>query len=374
MFAPEGPRMELDASGVRILFVGGLIDRKGPDLLISAFLEVFAGRDDVTLVVKDFGADGIYPMSDRSRLRDYAASGQSPRIVYLHRDMTTEEVASLYRACDVLVHPYRGEGFAMPVLEAMACGLPVVVTAGGPTDEFCPDAACWRIRAERREYDEDRAGTWVTAGRPWMLEPDADHLRQLLLTAVADAEGRRMRGLAGRDAARQLSWAVVAEAYRERIAALAARPPLHAQPDPAPLELDAARIRLLATPAWRGDDRLGDLLAAWVGGVRAGTGACLFLLADPRSAPDEEACTRRVLDAAAGAGVSLDECADIVILTHALAGADGPRLHAGVDGYVPLHDGCAGHERLARAAGRPVLAADASVLAAWAAADDRLAA
>ena len=69
--------MELDAPGLRLLFVGGLIDRKGPDVLISAFLDVFAGRDDVTLVVKDFGADGIYPMSDRSRLRDYAESGRA---------------------------------------------------------------------------------------------------------------------------------------------------------------------------------------------------------------------------------------------------------------------------------------------------------
>ena len=207
-----------------------------------------------------------------------------------------------------------------------------------------------------------------------MLEPDPGHLRELLVSAVADAEGRRARGQAGRAAATRLSWAAVAESYRERIAALAARPPLHAAPDPAPLELDPARIRLLATPAWRGDDRLGELLAAWVGGVRPGTGACLFLLADPRSAPGEEACTQRVLDAAAEAGVSLDNAADIVILTHSLAGADGPRVHAGVDGYVPLHDGCAGHERLARAAGRPVLEPAAADLAAWAASDARLAA
>jgi hypothetical protein len=207
-----------------------------------------------------------------------------------------------------------------------------------------------------------------------MLEPDPGHLRELLRSAVADADGRRTRGLAGREAASRLSWAAVADGYRERIAALAARPPLHAEADPAALELDPARIRLLATPAWRGDDRLGELLAAWVGGVRPGTGACLFLLADPRTAPGEEECTLRVLDAAAAAGVSLDHAADIVILTHALAGADGPRLHAGVDGYVPLHDGCAGHERLARAAGRPVLAPDATALAAWAAAGVQLAA
>jgi hypothetical protein len=374
MFSPDGPRMELDAPGVRLLFVGGLIDRKGPDLLIASFLDAFQGRDDVSLVVKDFGADGIYPMSDRTRLREYAASGTSPRIVYLHDDMTTAEVASLYRACDVLVHPYRGEGFGMPVLEAMACGLPVIVTAGGPTDEFCPDEACWRLRAGRKPYDEDRAGRWVTAGRPWMLEPDPRHLRELLVSAVADADGRTARGRAGHAAAQPLSWDAVAERYRERIAALAARPPRHAAPDSEPLVLEDARVRLLATPAWRGDDRLGELLAAWVGGVAPGNGACLFLLADPRTAPGEDACTERVLAAAAGANVSLDNAADIVILTHALAGADAARLHAATDGYVPLHAACAGHERLARAAGRPVLAPDAAALAAWAQGEDRLAA
>jgi glycosyltransferase involved in cell wall biosynthesis len=374
MFSPDGPRMELDAPGVRVLFVGGLIDRKGPDLLIAAFLDTFQGRDDITLIVKDFGADGIYPKADRTRLREYAESGQHPRIVYLHRDMTTAEVASLYRACDVLVHPYRGEGFGMPVLEAMACGLPVVVTAGGPTDEFCPDDACWRLRAGRREYDEDRAGSWVTAGRPWMLEPDPLHLRELLVEVVADADARTARGRAGRAAAHGYSWDLVADAYRQRIAALAARAPRHAAPDPEPLALEAARIRLLATPAWRGADRLGELLAAWVGGVSPGTGACLFLLADPRTAPGEEACTEHVLAAAAAAGISLDAAADIVILRNALAGGDTSRLHAAVDGYVPLHDACTGHERLATAAGRPVLEPDAAVLAAWSEPAHRLAA
>ncbi len=82
-----------------------------------------------------------------------------------------------------------------------------------------------------------------------------------------------------------------------------------------------------------------------------------------------------MLEAAARAGVSLDGAADIVILTHSLAGADAARLHAAVDGYVPLHHACAGHERLPRPpAGRPVLEPDAAVLAAWSDAGRRLAA
>ncbi len=369
LFSPDGPRMELDAPGVRILFVGGLIDRKGPDVLLAAFLDAFRGRDDVSLIVKDFGADGIYPMSDRTKLREYAESGQSPRIVYLHRDMDVAELASLYRACDVLAHPYRGEGFGMPVLEAMACGLPVIVTAGGATDDFCPDAACWRVRAGRIEYPEDRAGKWVTVGRPWMLDPELPHLRDILVAAVSDPRARAERGRAARTAAEALSWQAVAGLYRNRIAALAARPPRHAAPDPAPLELEPARIRLLATPAWHGDDRLDELLAGWVGGVAPGNGACLFLLADPRTAPGEDACTEHVLAAADRAGISLDAAADIVILNHALTGGDAARLHAAVDGYVPLHAACSGHMRLALAAGRPLLEPRADALRAWAATD-----
>jgi hypothetical protein len=98
------------------------------------------------------------------------------------------------------------------------------------------------------------------------------------------------------------------------------------------------------------------------------------LLADPRTAPGEEACTEHVLAAAAAAGVSLDSAPDIIILRHALAGGDTSRLHAAVDGYVPLHDACEGHARLAAAAGRPVLAPDAAVLAAWSDAGRQLAA
>jgi hypothetical protein len=111
-----------------------------------------------------------------------------------------------------------------------------------------------------------------------------------------------------------------------------------------------------------------------VAGVPREAGACLFLLADPRTAPGEQECAARVLAAAPGAAASLDAAADVVILTHPLAGGEESRLHAAVDGYVPLHAACAGHERLARAAGRPVLEPTAAALASWAGASRQRAA
>ena len=53
-------------------------------------------------------------------------------IEYHDRALNDQEMAGLYAACDCLAHPYRGEGFALPVVEAMACGLPAIVTGAGP--------------------------------------------------------------------------------------------------------------------------------------------------------------------------------------------------------------------------------------------------
>ena len=43
---------------------------------------------------------------------------------------------ALCNACAAYISPYRAEGFNLPPLEAAACGLPILVTQGGPTDDY----------------------------------------------------------------------------------------------------------------------------------------------------------------------------------------------------------------------------------------------
>jgi glycosyltransferase involved in cell wall biosynthesis len=360
-FAPDGPRLELaDAPGTRFLFVGGLIWRKGHDVLLAAWREAFAGRDDVTLVVKGVGAAGVYRNGDHDEMRAYAASGELPRVLLIEDELGDDELPSLYRACDVLVHPYRGEGFAMPVLEAMACGLPVIVTDGGPTDEFCPPDAGWRIRSERAAFPSDRVDALATVGRPWVLEPDAGHLVELLREAAADPPARRRRGAVAREAARPYGWDAVAARYAGRVAELAREVPLlagAAAPEPLALSGEYA-LRILATPAWLGEDRLGELLARWTAHTGRADGACLYLLADPTVDGSPEQLEQRVLSASRSAGADLDAGADIDVIMEPLRGDRDARLHAAVDAYVPLHAACAGHRRLAAAAGNALLSLD----------------
>jgi glycosyltransferase involved in cell wall biosynthesis len=358
-FAPAGPHRELPGDGIRFLFVGGLIARKGPDVLLDAWREAFAGRGDVTLVIKDFGADGIYRGDDvRGAIRAHAASGAWPRILLIDDELSDGELAALYRACDVLVAPYRGEGFAMPVLEAMACGLPVIVTAGGPTDEFCPPEAGWRINSRRIEFPEDCVGEMVTAGRPWALEPDRGHLVALLREAEGtERADRERRGAAGRRAAERLSWNAVADLYSERIAALAARTPRlggGTDPEPFPLAEDVA-LRVMAAPAWRAEDDLGRLLAEWGQATDAGTSACLYLLADPEVDGDPATLESHVISAATTAGADIESCGDINVLMEPSSAERDRRLHAAMNAFVPLHPASTGHERLARSAGSAIL-------------------
>ena len=286
----------------------------------------------------------------------------------IDEDLSTDEVAALYRACDVLVHPYRGEGFAMPVLEAMACGLPVIATAGGPTDEFLPDDAGWRISSQRADFPEDRIDTLATHGRPWVLEPDRAHLVTLLRQAdEASDDELQARGRAGRAAAQHLSWDAVATLYQERITALAARRPrpataaVHA---PFPLQEDVA-LRVLATPAWRATDRLGALLSEWVAATTRDTSACLYLLADPGVDGTPEDLEAHILSAAKDAGVDIEGGADINVLMEPAVAERDPRLHAAMDAYVPLHPACMGHERLARESGVLIIEPGAGRLERW---------
>jgi glycosyltransferase involved in cell wall biosynthesis len=366
VYTPEGPRLDLDASGTRFLFVGGAIGRKGIDVLLSAWDEAFAGRDDVSLVVKDFGADGVYRGGDRERLVAMAAEG---RVVHLTETLSDDEVAALYRACDVLVHPYRGEGFAMPVLEAMACGLPAIVTAGGPTDEFCPADAGWRVPAQKALIPGRQISGMPLAGDGWMLEPDRDALVALLRAAdAAGAEERARRGAIARMAASEYGWDAVAARYAVRIHGLGARPPRIARTAEVDLAFDSAGPRLLAIPAYRGTDRLAELLGAWASAAPSGTPGTLVLVADPVRDGAPEDIEGHIVAAAAAAGVDLDLCADIEVrFLHATPGRDAA-LHAATDGFVALHGASEGHARRAVAAGNPVVAPDADAVAAFLAA------
>ncbi|MCE9562617.1 MAG: glycosyltransferase, partial [Planctomycetes bacterium] len=212
---------------VKLLFVGGTIPRKGIDILLAAYGQAFRRADDVVLVIKDVGVGTFYrDQTAEQAIEQFRNQSNSPEIVHLTHDLSESDLARLYATCDVLVHPYRGEGFALPVLEAMSCGRPVIVTAGGPTDDFVPPAAGWRIPARLSYFAEERVGDLPTVGRPWLLEPDVRTLTEILRVAVTQPEERVRRGQAARRAVMGWSWSKSAAIVEDRVRVLRARTPI----------------------------------------------------------------------------------------------------------------------------------------------------
>jgi tetratricopeptide (TPR) repeat protein len=118
----------------------------------------------------------------------------APEIIYYDSYFSEQQIADLYRACDVFVCSYRGEGFSLPTLEAMACGLPVVVTKGGATDDFVDDEVAWLINAERRSVGS-KLGDKQLTGEAFLLEPDLKNLCEILLDIYSNPNNIAYKGL-----------------------------------------------------------------------------------------------------------------------------------------------------------------------------------
>jgi len=131
-------------------------------------------------------------------VRELNKAGTSAPVVYVDRDLSPAELPRIYASGDVLVHPYRGEGFGLPIAEAMASGLPAVITRGGAADDFCGPDESWGVSARRVPVPGGRVGPFETVAEPWWLEPSAEELASILREVAADAEGRRRKGAAAR--------------------------------------------------------------------------------------------------------------------------------------------------------------------------------
>lgn len=160
----------------RFLFIGGAATgRKGFDVLLRAYARAFRKSDDVSLVVKDYFYGSVE--------RDVAAAQAdpaAPEVVYLYADAGPWMMPGYYAACDCLVLPYRAEGFGLPVLEAMACGKPVITTGYGAALDFCDPGVAYLVPAREVALPEARVGDFVTCGQPVWAEPDEVELAALL--------------------------------------------------------------------------------------------------------------------------------------------------------------------------------------------------
>jgi len=207
------------------LFVGGMVSRKNVLGAVNAFLAAFSPSDEVAFIVKDDPAVGLYERTPVEPLRALADRTDIPPVRYIDQRYRDEDMARLYRIAAALVQPSRGEGFCMPVLEAMACGTPPIVTAGGATDDFVDANVGWRISAQRTVLGP-KVDDFELAGEGWMLEPDIAELAATMRYIYDHRDEARAKGAAAAARAHaSWTWAHAARVAADRLNALIAAPP-----------------------------------------------------------------------------------------------------------------------------------------------------
>jgi glycosyltransferase involved in cell wall biosynthesis len=154
----------------RLLFLGRLHPKKGLDLLLSAWAKLSALTKDWQLVIA-----GPDEQGHLAQVRGLAASlGLQNRIVFTG-PVTGRVKTHLLYSSDLFILPSYSEGFSMSLLEAMACGLPVIATR-----------AC-----NFPDISRSHAG--------WECDSTLDSLGDALKTALQAPESeRRQRGQNGR--------------------------------------------------------------------------------------------------------------------------------------------------------------------------------
>ncbi len=172
-------------SGPLVAYLGTLQPRKNVELLAAAFGRLAAVVPEAELVLAGRIRPGYKPSLPSERVR-------------LIGPLPDDELASFYSSASVLVSPSLYEGFGLTLLEAMACGCPVIALRRSAVPEVVGDAAAL--------LDEAR-------------EDELAALLRRVLTEPGFADGLRARGV---ERAGQYSWERAAEAvesvYREAIA------------------------------------------------------------------------------------------------------------------------------------------------------------
>jgi glycosyltransferase involved in cell wall biosynthesis len=187
--------------------------RKAPEVLLEAYRRAFSPSDDAVLILKVTNRD---PGVDvEAEIDAVGRPDDAPPVVLLHNvRLPQHQMGSLYRSCDCFVLPTRGEGWGMPILEAMACGIPAIATGWGGHMHFFDHGAGYPV--EYRLVPAEAKCPYYR-GFNW-AEPDAEHLAERMRYVYDNRGEARDCGMrASTRALTTWTWQQAAQRVRERL-------------------------------------------------------------------------------------------------------------------------------------------------------------
>lgn len=158
----------------KFLYIGECSDRKGIFQLLDAFTTTFNGIKDVELHIKSNTDMLFYNGNDIVKIKE-----QYPNIHWHVGNEGHDKVIELYNECHAYVYPSRADTFGMTLLEAMACGLPIISTREPGATELIED-----------KFYEINSTLVPVKDHPWMLgkwgEPNVVDLKFYMAKLYSD--------------------------------------------------------------------------------------------------------------------------------------------------------------------------------------------
>lgn len=141
------------------------VNRKGFQEQLLAFAGFHRRHPDSFLAIHGAPAGGLSLTAMAARLGITAAVGYPDSYSYDMGMISREQLAAWYNGLDVLSLCSYGEGFGLPLIEAQACGIPVITTDASATAELCGGG--WLV-----------SGTpfWTDGHQSWWVRPDASDI------------------------------------------------------------------------------------------------------------------------------------------------------------------------------------------------------
>lgn len=195
-------------------------ERKAAEVLLRAYSRAFSRNDDVLLLLKVMNND---PGVDvHKQITDLNLPADGPPVVMLYnQDLPVHQMGSLYRSADCFVLPTRGEGWGMPVIEAMACGLPVIATDWSAHTDFMDETVAYPLNVA--ELIPARAKCPYYEGFVW-AQPDEDHLIHLMRHVYQERSEASAKGaLASQRVIGNWDWRHAAQKIKDRLLEIAGK-------------------------------------------------------------------------------------------------------------------------------------------------------
>ena len=213
------PEIE-DLKKIRFLHISSAFPRKGIDVLLNSYFDEFTSDDDVTLVLKTFPNQHNTVAEQLKNL--VQAHPSAPHVVWINRDLPLDHLGNLYDIADAYVHPARGEGFGLPVAEAMLARVPVISTATSGLADFVDDSTAAVILSERTF-----AASHVSIPESEWFEPNRKalkrELRSLYEGSNADVRSQRVAA-AHLKISTDFSWSAVGQRIQDSVNSSLAKP------------------------------------------------------------------------------------------------------------------------------------------------------